>query len=136
MPDVLVGEKTCDRCGAEVREDTQFCYNCGSPVAPEAIPQPGSSGVKIAKPTEMFSEKDPASPSLGVNGELSQPLPSSEPVLRSAASLRRKGKPPERKYVEVVWVPAGDRTNWVLVLSTIFFLIFTVIVVIEALYYR
>ena len=131
-----MGEKPCDRCGAELRQDTQFCYNCGAPVEPVAIPQPGTAGAMIGKPSETFSGKEPASPAISGNGGVSHVLSPAEPNLRSAASLRRKGRPPERKYVEVIWEPAGDRTNWILIASTIFFLIFAVLVVGVALYFR
>lgn len=36
MAETLVKEKVCNACGAEVRPNSVFCYNCGSAVAPEA----------------------------------------------------------------------------------------------------
>lgn len=32
MADTLVEKNTCKECGADVRPETAFCYNCGKPV--------------------------------------------------------------------------------------------------------
>lgn len=51
MPDAVVETPICDICGAEVRDGSQFCYNCGGSVSkaedisemPVAIPMPESA---------------------------------------------------------------------------------------------
>ncbi|HEY0458680.1 MAG TPA: zinc ribbon domain-containing protein [Pyrinomonadaceae bacterium] len=36
MAKTLVEKEICDACGADVRPDSLFCYNCGGPVSEEA----------------------------------------------------------------------------------------------------
>ena len=37
MAETSVTNQTCPTCGVEVRPNTQFCYNCGGAVSPDAI---------------------------------------------------------------------------------------------------
>ena len=117
MSDVLVEEKTCAKCGAEFRSDTQFCYNCGESMEPVAIPPPASSV------TEEIDDANGASTT-----ERTQ--------LRSAASLRRKGRDLRLKPVEVIWEPGEDMANLPLIIATVVFVIFAAGVILSALYYR
>ncbi|MEP7076273.1 MAG: zinc ribbon domain-containing protein [Acidobacteriota bacterium] len=117
MSDVLVEEKTCGKCGADVRSDTQFCYNCGESMDPVAVPSPVSSVL------EKIDDGNSSSTAEGT-------------PLRSAASLRRKDRDRGRKPVEVFWEPAENRANLSLIIATVLFVIFTAAVVFSALYYR
>jgi uncharacterized membrane protein YvbJ len=58
--------------------------------------------------------------------------------MQSAATLRQRerGRKPERKTVEVVWEPAQNRANISLIAATVIVVIFAVIVISAALYYR
>ncbi|MEP6848347.1 MAG: zinc ribbon domain-containing protein [Acidobacteriota bacterium] len=117
MSDVLVEDKTCGKCGAEVRSDTQFCYNCGESM----------ESIGVSSPASSVSEKiDDANGSHQIGGT----------QLRSAASLRRKGRDRERKPVEVFWEPAENRANLPLIIGTVLFVVFAAAVVFSALYYR
>ena len=129
MPEVSVEEKTCSKCGAEVRHDTQFCYNCGESVGEEAIPSPDDASLKTDAPltASIPSVVDNAQ----TNGQFSPAVDDQE--LTSAASLRRKGRAPQRKTTEVLWEPSGNRVNLPLIISTIVFAVFTVVVILLAL---
>ena len=136
MSDVLVEERTCDKCGAEARHDTQFCYNCGESLEPAAIPPPNVSTPNIEKPKDVAASAMNAGSPMDTNGENASAAVEQNPKLTSAASLRRKGRVLERKSVEVFWEPAENRANLPLVIATIIFVIFTTVAVILALYYR
>ena len=146
MPDVVVEEHTCGACGAEVRADTQFCYNCGGSLgldkadqADESDKQPDEAVQDIVQPIQMPMEPldGTAEAIASTNGEVAAAVTvTGEPKLRSAASLRRKAKAMERKPMEIVWEPAENGTNVRFVAATVIFLIFTAFVVALALYFR
>ena len=128
MPEVSVEEKVCAKCGAEVRRDTQFCYNCGESVEEEAIPSPADTSLTVAP---LTASTPPVLDNAQTNGQLSPAM--DDQKLASAASLRRKGRAPRRKTTEVFWEPLGNRANLPLIISTIVFAIFTVVVILLAL---
>lgn len=43
MAEALIKEVVCDSCGAEVRSEAQFCYNCGHAVSPAPAVETGRS---------------------------------------------------------------------------------------------
>lgn len=66
MPEAVVETPICDICGAEVRDGSQFCYNCGGSVTkpedisemPVAIPKPEPvNGAAQAKSSPASVEK-------------------------------------------------------------------------------
>src|SRR5215207_9967163 len=42
MAKILVERNICDACGADVRPDSLFCYNCGGAVS-EDLPEPATN---------------------------------------------------------------------------------------------
>ena len=110
-------EKTeCPKCGADVRPDTQFCYNCGGPVAEQTKNEASqTNGAQISGGAE---EKVPA------------------PGLRSAREIKRRERVFERRTKEVVWEPVLVTPNTQLVVVAAIAVVFTVIVIILAFYLR
>lgn len=117
----------CDACGVDVREGSLYCYNCGGAVAPESK-QAGASPAKTAVSDAWFKDdiavkndrqtnkleapktevvlplvEEPRSDSPKLDAPIPKPGIYEEARLKSAASMRRKGKSIERKTVEVVW---------------------------------
>jgi hypothetical protein len=84
MPGTTVTEVQCDLCGAEIREGSQFCYNCG-----HAVPAAASQEAEVPPPVV-------AEPPVRNN---------TRPPLRSAASLRKQRRAYNRQPVEVTWEP-------------------------------
>lgn len=131
MAETLVKEKICRACGADVRPQALFCYNCGSAVAPEVPLAENNQGRKDKK----WIEKDPAALARtenppdksaagknapggkppAVNGELKGAENSNNEKaaegLKSAASMRRRGKPVQKKRVEIVWEEHDNAPN-------------------------
>jgi len=112
MSETVLQTAVCEACGAEVRDESLFCYNCGERVSRKV------SG------TEPLDEKPEA---------LVQP--GSRPPLRSAASLRKQRRAFNRQPIEVSWEqrtgsPAG------FVITTIVLVIGALILLILALYLR
>ena len=113
MAGTTVTEVLCDLCGAEIREGSLFCYNCGT-----AVPAT-SEAVAVAEPVvlERATENDV------------------RPPLRSAASLRRQRRAYNRQPLEVTWEPKAG-TSIVFVVASIILTAGAVVLLLIALYLR
>ena len=137
MAETIVKEKVCNTCGADVRPNSVFCYNCGSAVAPD-VPIGANNTQKLSsdwfkddlveeKQTEIVSEKietkiaEPVKtvePEKAVEPEVFEEK-TSEPKtekrdlskMDSAANLRRREKSLQKKRVEVVWEEHDNAPN-------------------------
>lgn len=137
MAKKVTQKEVCDACGADVREGSMYCYNCGGPVTAEARAAAEARSARDAvsdawfkgeivkkgrrrettklKPTSTVIEpiaaepapepEKPAEPVAEPEAEKAIPKPGihEEAKLKTAASLRRKGKLIERRTVEVSW---------------------------------
>ena len=98
----------CANCGVDVRENTLFCYNCGSRLVAEVVVE-GASGdaVRISKAANE-----------GVLDSLSQQLEieskgSENERLARAAEKRRKSRLEMRRSNEFTWEATDDRSSFV-----------------------
>ncbi|HEX8247219.1 MAG TPA: zinc ribbon domain-containing protein [Pyrinomonadaceae bacterium] len=149
MTENPVENPVCSACGAPVRPQALFCYNCGTSIAPEidaseprdeifdenkAKTQPlaaeaGENHVApIGKPSETLVEDKPEKKSLP---------PQAETKLKSAAALRRSARTPvQKKTVEVIWDEPENAPNvWFLVAAFVLAL-FAVGILLAMLYIR
>ena len=116
LSETVVEKAECPKCGADVRPDTQFCYNCGGPVVEEIKSDaPVTNGATIS---ETVDEKKPA------------------PGLRSAREIKRRERVFERRTKEVVWEPVLTTPNTQLIVVAAIVILFTVAVIILAFYLR
>jgi len=92
MAEAVLEKEVCGKCGVDVRENTQFCYNCGGKLAtePETLISPNGAGSK--KPSAAKAE---AKASDGKK-------------LSRAAEERRKARVSQRTSNEYAWEPGGD----------------------------
>jgi hypothetical protein len=124
MPKTAVQTAVCDICGADVRDGSVFCYNCGGSLAkadePEPIPPPAKPVVAVAEPVTNGAvtkvEDDPAK-------------------RRVERSERRRVRASNREPTEIVWEPRTGM-SWVFVIVSIVFVIIVLAVVIAAVYVR
>ncbi len=150
MAQTSVKEKICNACGAEVRPKAGFCYNCGSAVAPDIPLAENNHQSKDDKwvsdnPVEKdlkekSFEKNGREKDLTVNENIGEKinLQTEETIsdnenqekrdlsnMKSAASMRRRGKSVQKKKVEIVWEEHDNAPNgW--------FIFFAVILVVLA----
>ena len=116
LSETVVEKTECPKCGADVRPDTQFCYNCGGPVAEKVNDEVRSTnGVATS---ETIDEKMPA------------------PGLRSAREIKRRERVFERRTKEVVWEPVLTTPNTQLIVVAAIVVVFTIAVIILAFYLR
>jgi len=95
----------CPKCGAEVRDGSVFCYNCGGRVADDDVIA-DSSSVPIERKT------------------------SPAPGLRSARDLRRREQRTfDRKPTTIVWEPVAEGPDHALIVATILVIAFTIVVI-------
>jgi hypothetical protein len=121
MPKTAVQEAVCDICGAEVREGSQFCYNCGGSVSKaeeiEPIPPPAEPIVKPDdKPANGNATYDPAKG-------------------RSERVEKRKVRAANRQPVEVVWQPR-EGVSLPFVIASLVFVLIAIVVIVAAFYLR
>ena len=154
MAENPVENQICSACGAPVRPQAIFCYNCGSQVAPEietAPPDDAASEVwsdeiadeNRAETTKLDSNESVAPPIQKPSGTLNEDkaekksLPPTETKLKSAAALRRSGRvAPQKKTVEVIWEEPENAPNaWFLVAAFVLAL-FAVGILLAMLYIR
>ncbi|MDQ3801210.1 MAG: zinc ribbon domain-containing protein [Acidobacteriota bacterium] len=162
MTENAVENPVCSACGAPVRPQALFCYNCGSSIAaaeaaaPEiekteqprdeisdgngAATQPltgadeNSAALPIGKPTETLVEDKPEKKSSSLPPAAAG---QTETKLKSAAALRRGGRiPAQKKVVEVIWEEPENAPNvWFLVVAFVLAL-FAVGILLLMLYIR
>lgn len=112
MSETVVQTAVCEACGAEVRDESLFCYNCGERI---------SEDIAVGEP---LAEKPKA---------LVQP--GSRPPLKSAASLRKQRRAVSRQPVEVSWEQRTDSPA-AFVITTIVLVVGALVLLVIALYLR
>lgn len=100
MTEPIVKDRICEACGAEVREGSLFCYNCG-----EAVSKNGDGPQKEITTREPIREPAPVDVT-EPGAEIETPI--ERKPLQSAASLRKQRRAYNRQPVEITWVrPEG-----------------------------
>ena len=121
MSKTAVQEAVCDICGAEVRDGSLFCYNCGGSVSKADDIEP------ISAPSEPIVKPDdkPA------NGNATfDPAKS-----RSERLEKRRVRAANRQPVEVVWQPR-DGVSWPFVIVSAVFVLIAIVLILAAFYLR
>jgi hypothetical protein len=120
MPKTAVQTAVCDICGAEVRDGSVFCYNCGGTLTkaqePDPIPPPAEPILAVTEPVS--------------NGSATKT--EEGPIKRSD---RRKVRASNREPAEIVWEPRQG-ISWTFVIASVLFVIIALAVVIAAVYVR
>ena len=110
MSETALEISVCNACGADVRDESLFCYNCGKKIK-EDVPT---------------VEVEPATHEVAM-------APTSRPPLRSAAELRKQRRAFNRQPVEVTWEPpSGSPIGFVI--TTIILTLAALVLLLLALY--
>ncbi|MCY7376563.1 MAG: zinc ribbon domain-containing protein [Pyrinomonadaceae bacterium] len=138
MAETSVTNQICQTCGADVRENSLFCYNCGGSVAPDVVmslrDSPKNAALKNGdapkQTTKLKLEEKPA------DAPIPKPAIQAEPELKSAASMRRKSKLVQPKRIEVIWEEHENAPNGWFILAAILLTLFAVAVFYLAIYLK
>jgi hypothetical protein len=112
MAQTAVKELICDLCGAEVRDGSLFCYNCGSAVSDE------SGSVETENRDSEVSS----------NGRAADPV-----LPKQSNRVRTRKRPIQNR--EVVWEGREDMSIG-FVATTIVLVLVTVVIIIAGFYFR
>jgi hypothetical protein len=116
--------ETCAACGADVRPESLFCYNCGE-----------SLGAMASTTESVVEEKVNNAIEIG-NGASNAALIKEGPGLRSAATVRKQGRSFQRGPIKIKWEPAEPPSDLLLIATTVGIFIFALLVVGLALYFK
>jgi ribosomal protein L40E len=151
MAETLVKEKVCRACGADVRPQALFCYNCGSAVAPNA-PLIRNNNKKVENDwfqdepvEEEFKTEDEIIADEETDAEENSEFSETEEIaedekaekrdlskMDSAAQLRRRGKSIQKKRVEIVWEEHDNAPNgWFIFFAVVLTILAVVIWIIS-----
>jgi hypothetical protein len=130
MAETIIDKSECSICGADVRENTQFCYNCGKSINDDAAVQPdGATKAEVIEDRAKDALDDLAA-------KLRLDEAQSEDKLARAAEERKKARVERRRTKEYRWEPveAGSAIRLVLVALLIAGLV--LLIVVGALWWR
>lgn len=137
MAETSVKNSTCRHCGADVRPDTQFCYNCGGAIAlaAEAVPQRETAVNTPLRENiveNVNGDSSKKTNKLDIADVMGKPIEKPEVIeeteLKSAASMRRKSKIIQPKKVEVIWEEHENAPNVWFILVAVILTIFAAVV--------
>src|SRR5437899_5301337 len=105
MSEAILEKATCSKCDAIIRDNTQFCYNCGNPIVqaetePAAEVNGGDSDVDartkaaLDDMVERFRIDDP-----------------SDDKIAKAAAERKRARVSQRKPRGYVWEPRSEASS-------------------------
>jgi uncharacterized Zn finger protein (UPF0148 family) len=143
MAETTLENAICESCGVDVRDGTQFCYNCGTPVTEvEPIPRP-ESAESVDAPIEangtapVTDRRDEASAELD---ELSEKVKDDDAdeadKLAAAAAERKKARVRPRKKRSITWQPVEDGPGLVFIAGTLLIVVLTAVVVLLTVYWK
>jgi uncharacterized Zn finger protein (UPF0148 family) len=115
--------ETCANCGADVRENTAFCYKCGTRVS---VP---TEEVEPPEPVDEAGVDERARTALDDLAERLRKDEAEDKQLAKAASERRKARIAQRKPKEPTWEPDDGAPALMLLLVTAGILVVAALVV-------
>ena len=117
MAETIQEKAVCEKCGADVRENTSFCYNCGHSFS-EATSQ--TNGV-------MSDETRSALDDLAAKFKIDEPE-TADPLALAAAERKRARVAPKRQKDNVWQESEGRSSGAFFVISLMIFLLVAAVV--------
>ena len=132
MAEAIIEKQICEKCGVDVRDNTQFCYNCGSSVS---VPQPTNEVEtgETADPAAVSGETQAALDDLAARLKIEEPT---EEKLARAADERKKARVERRKPKDYTWVPMEETSTIRLLATAILIAVLVGVVVLFGVWWR
>jgi len=124
MVEAVAEKQICEKCGADVREKTAFCYNCGESVL-TAFVEDESTG-----PNGSSEPKDETKAALDDLADKFKIDEEEDDRLAKAAAERRKARVSNRKSARYEWQPTEDSPNLLFLLLTAAIFVLAVVAVV------
>ncbi len=131
----VVEKVICEKCGVDVRENTLFCYNCGSPVnepEPDPVEKPE---VELEPADEKKSKAKAALDDLAKRIKIEPPT-DEEKKLALAAAERKKARNMPRKPRDITWEPIEDAPDRILLLISVLVTVIAGAVVVMTVFWK
>ena len=124
MAETLVENRVCNACGADVRSNALFCYNCGSSVAPDIVvalkDKENVAGKSFRENGNSLKPDDQSVVAEVIDKPIPKPDLPEETNLKSAAAMRRKSKSFQPKRIEVIWEEHENPPNgWFILVAIV-----------------
>lgn len=126
MAETIVEKATCENCGADVRENTQFCYNCG-----KSFVEPAANG---SAPATVADKARAALEDLAAKLKMDEA--DNADRLALAAAERKKARVAAKQPKEVVWEEAEGRSGWAFLIISLVIFVVTATVVFFTVYWK
>ncbi len=153
MAETIVENQICNACGADVRTDALFCYNCGGAVATEPVAGDDDKKGKVSDvwlrenivengKNDSIPDKQKNDSEDSVTSESIFEKPDKKPdmqteaKLKSAASLRKKSATYQKKQIEVVWEEYENAPNGWFIAVALILTLFAIGVLFLAIYLK
>jgi predicted amidophosphoribosyltransferase len=118
MAEATLEKAICDNCGVDVRENTQFCYNCGKSVVGDVDEaQHTTADSNGTGEPEMSEDARSALDDLAL--KLKAEDKDNAELLAQAAAERKKARVKPRRKNEVVWESVEDGSDRIFILTTL-----------------
>jgi hypothetical protein len=136
MAETIIEQAACENCGADVRDNTLFCYKCGSRVVAEPESEADATPEEpqhITGETNGSAEPEISDETRSALDDLAEKLKGDDAenadLLAQASAERKKKRSSLRKKREMVWQAADDGSNLIFILATLFIVLVTAAIV-------
>lgn len=125
MARAILEKAVCEKCGVNIRENTQFCYNCGSSVV--ARPVEDSNGSRVDAETQA---------ALNDLAEKFKIDEVTDDKMAKAAAERKKARIIPRKTKEFVWEPKDEASGRLVFMIALVITVIAMVIVFVAVFWR
>lgn len=142
MTEATLEKAVCEECGVDVRENTLFCYNCGSSVSQDPVDKNATGGKDIEPgladdSASAVADTDATEAALKDLSERFKIDEAEDDRLAKAAAERRKARVKgSRKNIQYVWEPTPESGTRLFLLTAIMIACLSALVVFLAVYWK
>ncbi|MEO6654455.1 MAG: zinc ribbon domain-containing protein [Pyrinomonadaceae bacterium] len=131
MVEAILEKTVCEKCGVDIREHTQFCYNCGNSVmtGPDVDPTPIADSNGSQVPAETQAALDELAKKFKIDED-------ADAKMAKAAAERRKARVSSRKSNEFVWEPRDEESGRLVFLLALLITVIAAAIVFIAVFWR
>ena len=131
MSEATLEKVVCEKCGVDIRENTQFCYNCGSSV--NADPDADLSSLADSIGSQTDAETQAALADLAEKFKIDD---DADDKMAKAAAERKRARVSPRKSKEFVWEPKDEASGRLVFLIALLITVIAAAIVFVAVFWR